>query len=179
MTAAPTGQTVVLQLEPRHWRLVFIPLIISGLAVGGFGLAVQPGVSLFTLLAMILIVAGITIAVGEAKPTPIISAGPGGIALRHQAPIPWSRVQTVLVRSWLEDYAGARGTSTGLVLVDDRIGRDDPLCAARPDQDQVDPRITADLRLPDLLGDFSVADFTGRLRRYHPELLIIDLRRVI
>lgn len=156
----------VLRVERRHWTPLIIVLLVAGIGLGVLGFLVQPGVSLFTLVAITSIVASLTIYVGEAKPTPVITAGPGGIAQGHQAFIPWERVRTLLIKEIDE----SDGTGTYLTLLGEPFAADDPVPA------DGDPRVTAEFRLPDLIGNFPIEQLANPLRRFRPDLDVIDLR---
>ena len=160
----------VLRVERRHWTWLIVLFLVGGVAMGALGFLVQPGVSPFTLIAMILIVASLTIYVGERKPTPVITAGPGGIAQGRQAFIPWERVRTVLIKE-IEDLDGS---TTTLILLAEPVPADDPIRTGP--SDGTDPRVTAEFRLPDLIGNFPVEHLADPLRRFRPDLDVIDLR---
>lgn len=160
----------VLRVERRHWTWLIVVLLVGGLAIGALGFLVQPGVSPFTLIAMILVVASLTLYIGESKPTPVITAGPGGIAQGRQAFVPWDRVRTVLIKEIDE----LDGTATTLILLSTPVAADDPIRTAP--SDGTDPRVTGQFRLPDLISDFPVERLANPLRRFRPDLDVIDLR---
>ncbi|GAB3747245.1 hypothetical protein [Microlunatus parietis] len=160
----------VLRVERRHWTWLIALLLVGGVAIGALGFLVQPGVSPFTLIGMILSVASLTLYIGEAKPTPVITAGPGGIAQGRQALIPWERVRTVLIK----EFAEPDGPATTLILLSTPVAGDDPIRTAA--SDGTDPRMTGQFRLPDVISDFPVERLANPLRRFRPDLDVIDLR---
>lgn len=163
------GERTILEIGRRETRPLVVGLAGAAVLSFVFELIAIPGLSLFTLMAIVFLIAAVTVYVGSSPASPVLTAGPDGIRFWNEPRIAWAEVRALVLIDHEVVEADGPGGEVQAVLTSDVVPADETLTVA-------DSRVVAWINLPGVLQDVGAADLERELHAWRPDLRLQDRR---
>jgi hypothetical protein len=162
-------ERTLLEIGRREMRPLVVSLAGAAVLSFVFELIAVPGLSLFALMAIVFLIAAVTVYVGSSPASPVLTVGPQGIRFWSEPRVAWGDVQAFVLIDREVVEADGPGVEVQAVLTSVVVPADEALSVS-------DARVVAWINLPGALQDVDAAERERELHVYRPGLLLQDRR---
>lgn len=171
--ASDHREQTVLEVGVRQmWPLAAI-LGACGLGLILLDVFTIPGVSIFTMLAVLCLVGAGVVLADSRSPTPVLRASSTGIRLPGKRETPWTDVRTLVLVTREDMSVDGPTTDIYLVLTSSEVTMAEQL---RMDDISADPQVVGWTTLPFTVAGVDFDVLAARLKAVRPTLSMVDLR---